>query len=124
MLKIYELTDRHFGWDERPSPASERQSLDYLLDRALRAQGLVSLDSICHLDANPKPAIRFALPVLVDEEIVAAIDLKTDREKRKLRIQKWSWVGPGSPRAHKRCIEEALHCFECFQLTHQAPDNV
>ncbi|MEA2882433.1 MAG: hypothetical protein QOH32_1689, partial [Bradyrhizobium sp.] len=27
----------------------------YLLDRALRAQGVVSLDSICHLDAPAKP---------------------------------------------------------------------
>src|SRR5215471_6595392 len=48
MLKTYELMDRHFGWAERPDAASERQSLDYRLDRALRAQGLVSLDSICH----------------------------------------------------------------------------
>ncbi|MFX5252931.1 crosslink repair DNA glycosylase YcaQ family protein, partial [Acinetobacter baumannii] len=37
----------------------------------------------------------FALPVLVDDEIVAAIDLKTDRQSRKLLMQKWSWVGPG-----------------------------
>src|SRR4029077_21026984 len=47
MLKTYELMDRHFGWDKRPKPASERQVLDYLLDRALRSQGLVSLDSVC-----------------------------------------------------------------------------
>ena len=58
MLKTYELMDRHFGWNERPKPASERQILDYLLDRALRAQGLVSLDSACHLDAPRKPAMR------------------------------------------------------------------
>ena len=31
---------------------------DYLLDRALRSQGVVSLDSVCHLDAGRKPAIR------------------------------------------------------------------
>ena len=35
----------------------------------------------------------FALPVLVGDEIVAAIDLKTDRERRKLLVQKWTWVG-------------------------------
>ena len=34
----------------------------------------------------------FALPVLVGDEIVAAIDLKTDRERRKLLMQKWTWV--------------------------------
>ena len=35
----------------------------------------------------------FALPVLVGDEIVAAIDLKTDRERQKLMMQKWTWVG-------------------------------
>ncbi|MDP3408668.1 winged helix-turn-helix domain-containing protein [Bosea sp. (in: a-proteobacteria)] len=57
MLKTYELTDRHFGWDKRPTPASERQVPAYRLDRALRAQGVVSLDSICHLDAPSKAAV-------------------------------------------------------------------
>jgi uncharacterized protein YcaQ len=198
MLKTYELMDRHFGWGTRPRPASERQILDYLLERALRAQGLVSIDSVCHLDAKRKKAIRrlieagvrrkelvpvtldgagevehwvlpqtldidpepaeelvhilspfdpliiqrkrlqlffdyehrfeaylpkekrvfgyLALPVLIGDAVVAAIDLKTDREKRKLQIQKWTWVGRGSPRLHKRRIEEELHRFERFQL--------
>ena len=58
----------------------------------------------------------FALPVLVGDEIVAAIDLKTDRAQRKLLVQKWTWVGPGSARSHKRRIEEELHRFERFQL--------
>jgi uncharacterized protein YcaQ len=198
MLKTYELMGRHFGWEKPPRPVSEREQTAYLLDRGLRAQGIVSLDSICHLDAPRKAAIRklidakvrrrelvavavanaekvehwalpqaldtipephqapvhllspfdplviqrkrlqhffsyehrfeaylpkakrvfgyFALPVLVDEAIVAAIDLKTDREQRKLLIQKWTWVGRGSSRAHKRRIEEELHRFERFQL--------
>jgi uncharacterized protein YcaQ len=58
----------------------------------------------------------FALPVLVGDAIVAAIDLKTDREKRKLEVKKWTWVGDGSPRLHKRRIEEELDRFERFQL--------
>jgi uncharacterized protein len=168
----------------------------------LRAQGVVSLDSICHLDAPSKAAIRrliearvrakemvpvalegagkqehwaraetlertnegdpglvhilspfdpliiqrkrtelffdyghrfeayvpkekrlfgyFALPVLVGPDIVAAIDLKTDRKNRKLLMQKWNWVGKGTARAprkeFKRRIEEELHRFERFQL--------
>ncbi len=204
MLKTYELMTRHFGWDKPPKPASSTETTAYLLDRALRAQGVVSLDSICHLDAPSKAAVRrlidarvrakemvpialegagkqehwtrtetleqpasegegglvhilspfdpliiqrkrtelifgyghrfeayvprekrlfgyFALPVVVGEDIVAAIDLKTDRKAKKLLMQKWSWVGKGAAKAprkeYKRRIEEELHRFERFQLT-------
>jgi uncharacterized protein YcaQ len=207
MLKTYELMTRHFGWDKPPKPASVSETTAYLLDRALRAQGIVSLDSICHLDAPRKAAVRrlidarmrrqemvpvalegagkqehwaraetlewhnlasvaegdpglvhilspfdpliiqrkrtelffdyghrfeayvpkekrlfgyFALPVLVGEDIVAAIDLKTDRKNRTLLMQKWSWVGKGTARAprkeYKRRIEEELDRFERFQV--------
>jgi uncharacterized protein YcaQ len=196
MLKTYELMDRHFGWDTPPKPASARETAGYLLDRALRSQGVVSLDSICHLDAKSKPVIRqliesrvrrqelvpvelpgagkqehwaqpdaievsdaselvhilspfdplmiqrkrahlffgyehrfeayvpkekrrfgyFALPVLVGQDVVAAIDLKTDRKKQALLVQKWSWVGNGRRTGLKRRIEEELHRFEQFQL--------
>src|SRR5882762_4793886 len=208
MLKTYELMTRHFGWEKPPKPASVAETTAYLLDRALRAQGLVSLDSICHLDAPSKAAVRrliearvraremvpvalegagkqehwarpetlerqtlasggegdpglvhilspfdpliiqrkrtelffdyghrfeayvpkekrlfgyFALPVLAGSDIVAAIDLKTDRQNKKLLMQKWSWVGKGAGRGaqrkdYKRRIEEELHRFERFQL--------
>jgi uncharacterized protein len=198
MLKTYELTKRHFAWEKLPKPASETEVLKYLLDRALRSQGVVSLESACYLDAPRKPAIRrliearlrrgeliavdlegagklqhwvppdlldadpapaedlvhilspfdplirerkrlqlffgyehrfeayvpkakrvygyFALPVLIGEEIVAAVDLKTDREQGKLLVQQWTWIDNRSRRSHKRLIEEALHRFERFQL--------
>ncbi len=202
MLKTYELMERHFGWQRPPKPASAREITQYLLDRALRAQGVVSLDSICHLDAPSKPAVRrlietkvrrkelvpvalegagkqehwalqetleaaseaaadlvhilspfdpliiqrkrthlifgyehrfeayvpkekrrfgyFALPVLVGDDIVAALDLKTDRQNKKLLLQKWNWVGAGAAKSSrkdlKRRIEEELHRFERFQL--------
>ena len=51
MLKTYELMTRHFDWDRLPKAASETEILSYLLDRALRSQGVVSLDSVCYLDA-------------------------------------------------------------------------
>lgn len=203
MLKSYELTGRHFGWRTRPKPASERQTLDYLLDRALRSQGVISLDSVCYLDAKRKPAISelidtrvrrrelipvalegiektafwlapetfetggdpaeplvhilspfdpliiqrrrlkqlfgyehrfeayvpkekrafgyFALPVLIGDQIVAAIDLKTDRTQRKLLVQQWTWTDRGAPRRHKRLIEQELHRFERFQLASIRP---
>jgi uncharacterized protein YcaQ len=197
MLKSYELMERHFVWEGKPKPASERQIIDYLVDRALRAQGLVSLDSICHLDAKRKGAVRatiearvrrgelvpvtveaaqnvehwatpetlepflprdperphilspfdpliiqrkrlkmffdyehrfeaylpkerrvmgyFALPVIVGDAVVAAIDLKADRVKRTLLIQQWTWIGKGA-RRHKARIEEELQRFEQFQV--------
>jgi uncharacterized protein len=202
MLKTYELMARHFGWDKPPKAASVAEAMSYLLDRALRAQGIVSLDSICHLDAPSKKAILrliaqrvrrnelvpvalegagkqehwarpqvlqqareadselvhilspfdpliiqrkrthlffdyehrfeayvpkekrrfgyFALPVLVGSDIVAALDLKTDRANKKLLMQKWSWVGKGAKgdarKDLKRRIEEELDRFERFQL--------
>ena len=58
--------------------------------------------------------------MLVGEDIVAAIDLKTDRKEKKLLMQKWNWVGKGAAKAPrkelKRRIEEELHRFERFQL--------
>src|SRR2546421_12499695 len=61
----------------------------------------------------------FALPVLVGEHIVAALDLKTDRKKRQLLVQNWHWIGGaarGAGNRLKRRIEEELHRFEQFQL--------
>lgn len=65
----------------------------------------------------------FALPVLVGDDIVSAIDLKTDRKAGELLVQKWSWVGQaagrGARRDLKRRIEEELHRFERFQLAEE-----
>jgi hypothetical protein len=44
------------------------------------------------------------------------MDLKTDRANQKLLVQQWTWVGQGSPRRHKRIIEDELHRFERFQF--------
>ena len=58
----------------------------------------------------------FALPGLIGDEIVAAIDLKTDRENGALIVQNWTWVGAGNSAARKKKIDEALDRFERFQL--------
>jgi uncharacterized protein len=76
MLKTYELMQRHFGWERPPKPASAREVLGYLLDRALRAQGLVSLDSICHLDAPSKAAIRRLIEARVRRSELAPVALE------------------------------------------------
>ena len=198
MLKTYELMNRHFGWERPPKPASEREVHAYLLDRALRTQGVVSVESACYLDAPRKPAMRrliesrvrrgelvpvelegagkwqhwarpevldpaihpaqeavhilspfdplviqrkrlagifdyehrfeayvpkekrafgyFAQPVLVGDDIVAVLDLKTDRERGKLLIQKWTWLAKGGRAALRQEIERELDRFERFQL--------
>jgi uncharacterized protein len=198
MLKTYELMTRHFGWERLPRAATERESLNYLLDRALQSQGIVSVESICHLDAPRKPAMRrlvesrvrrnelipvqlegageslhwvrpdtldaipgpaqelvhilspfdpliiqrkrlrlffdyeyrfeayvpkhkrvfgyFCCPVLIGDRIIAALDLKTDRSRQELLVQRWNWIGRGPSRAHKQQVETALHKFEQFQL--------
>jgi hypothetical protein len=54
--------------------------------------------------------------VLIGDEIVALLDLKTDRARQKLLLQQWTWLGKSSRRSHKKPIEEALHRFERFQL--------
>ena len=58
----------------------------------------------------------FTHPVLIGDEIVAVLDLKTDRARRKLLVQSWTWITKGERRLRKRRIEEALHRFERFQL--------
>src|SRR5712672_820523 len=76
MLKTYELTTRHFGWDRLPKAASASEETAYLLDRALRAQGIVSLDSICHLDAPSKPGVRRLIEARVRRKELVAVALE------------------------------------------------
>jgi uncharacterized protein len=63
MVKTYELIDRHFGWERRPRPASETQMAAWMLDRALRAQGVVSFASIAALGIGGR---RKAIAALVE----------------------------------------------------------
>lgn len=65
MLKTYELSTRHFGWARPPRAATPAECDAYVLERALRSQGIVSLDSVCHLEPSRKPAIR----TLIEREL-------------------------------------------------------
>src|SRR5450432_1095968 len=76
MLKTYDLMTRHFGWDKPPISASATETSSYLLDRALRAQGIVSLDSICHLDAPSKAAIRRLIEARVRRRELLSVALE------------------------------------------------
>lgn len=199
MLKKYELTDRHFDWEKRPKAASPKEVTEYKLERALRSQGVISLDSAAYMEkAAPKNEILksievrvrkgtlipvevkglervhfwakpellespqenvnslthilspfdplviqrkrfhmffdydhrfeayvpkekrrygyFALPVIIGDQAVAVLDLKTDRQKQKLLIQQWSWLGKHKTKVNKQLIEQQLERFEKFQL--------
>src|SRR5262249_41126041 len=76
MLKTYELIDRHFAWDKPPRPATERETTAYRLERALRSQGVVSLDSACFSDAPSKAATRRLIAGLVRRRELVPVALE------------------------------------------------
>jgi hypothetical protein len=107
MLKTYELTERHFGWDTRPRPASERQIVGYLLERALRAQGLVSVDSVCYLDAKRKPAIRRSIEASMRRKELVPVTLDGAGKVE-------HWVRPEALDVDAGPTEEMVHILSPF----------
>ena len=79
MLKTYELTERHLGIEKLPKPASKRDIDRYHLGRALRAQGIVSLDSVCFNATHAKPP--------VDKPAIAALIAREVRAKRLVEVR-------------------------------------
>lgn len=84
MLKKYELADRHFNWDKKPKVASEKELNEYQLERALRAQALVSLDSICHLEPSRKPAMKALIQKQMDQQELIPVHIEGSE-----KIQHW-----------------------------------
>jgi hypothetical protein len=107
MVKTYELMTRHFGWDHLPRAATERETLNYMLDRALRSQGIVSLDSICHLDAPRKPAMRLLLESRVRRKELIPLQLEGAG-------QMLHWVRPDALDAIPEPAEELVHILSPF----------
>lgn len=85
MLKKYALTDRHFNWKVKPKPASEKELNTYLLERALRSQALVSLDSICHLEPSRKTAMNALIQKQVSKQDLVPIQIEGSE-----KIQHWA----------------------------------
>ena len=103
MLKTYELIDRHFGWEKRPAPATERQVTAHRLDRALRAQGVVSLDSICHLDAPAKAAVAELIAARVRRRELVPVALEgaaTQAHWAPAALLEAAFVPPDGDRIH------------------------
>jgi hypothetical protein len=78
MLKSYDLTARHFGWERLPRAATPRETLDYVLERALRSQGLVSVDSVCYGGIASRPAIRSLIETKVRRRELVPVDFAGD----------------------------------------------
>ena len=198
MLKKYELTERHFETLEQTQIPTEEEVFSYKLDRELRAQGIVSIQSMmpltykadkvrmeklvrewekegklisvqipgiagehwmtkkesqakadfnenlvhilspfdplvynrkrfhfffnhdyrfeAYLPKNKRTYGYFALPVIIGSELVALIDMKTDREKGELLIQQWTWMIKKPSRKVKNLIEDRIGEFEKFQF--------
>lgn len=206
MTKHYERIERHFGWDRRPAAATPREEAAYRLDRALGAQGVITLESATYLendrrvavaaeiarrfregklvpvsveDAIPQGWIRpedlelgatlspgdperisilspfdplviqrkrlrtlfdydygiecyvpapkrkfgyFSLPVLAGEKMVARLDLKADRENRKILRQSWHWEKHVSDKRGLRSrIDARIEEFAKFQFANHSP---
>jgi uncharacterized protein YcaQ len=104
MLKTYELMSRHFGWERPPQPASERETLDYLLDRALRTQGLVSIGSACYLDPRRKPAMRRLIEASVRRNELVPVEIEGIPH----------WARPEALEAAPERAEERVHILSPF----------
>lgn len=202
MLKKYELTERHFqNFDEANDEIripTENEVFTYKLERELRAQGIVSIQSMmpmtykvdklkmekiirtqesdgkiikvqipgltdehwmsakenkakanfnenlvhilspfdplvynrkrfhfffshdyrfeAYLPKDKRKFGYFALPIIVGSELVALIDMKTDRERDQLLVQQWTWMIKKPTRKIKGLIEERIGEFEKFQF--------
>ncbi|MBV9531151.1 MAG: AlkZ family DNA glycosylase, partial [Bradyrhizobium sp.] len=97
MLKTYELIERHFGWDKPPKAASPTEIAAYLLDRSLRSQGIVSLDSICHLDAPSKPGVQREIDARLQRGDLVAVALKGAKQDHWARPEVLEQKGDGAP---------------------------
>jgi uncharacterized protein len=107
MLKTYELMQRHFGWDKPPKPASARETTAYLLDRALRAQGVVSLDSICHLDAPSKPQVRRLIEARLRRSELVPVALEGAGKQE-------HWAEPATLENQATAASELVHILSPF----------
>jgi uncharacterized protein YcaQ len=107
MVKTYDLTGRHFGWSGQPKPATERQVTAYKLDRALRSQGIVSLDSICHLDAPSKKAVRELIDSRVRRKLLVPVAIEgADKVPH--------WAGPATLEATATEPPSLVHILSPF----------
>lgn len=107
MVKTYDLIERHFG-DGLPKPASDSQYAQYLLDRALRCQGIVSLDSICYGGLKWKPKVQSLINGAVRRKELLPVEIEGGEGVR-------HWVAPEAlERATGGAAEDRVHILSPF----------
>ena len=89
-----------------PKAASESERTVYLLDRALRSQGVVSLDSICHLDAPRKAAMHKLISSRVRRKELVPVALDGSRYAH--------WAAPEMLDAPLDLVEDIVHILNPF----------
>jgi uncharacterized protein YcaQ len=81
--------------------------LDYLLDRALQSQGIVSVESICYLDPPRKPAMRRLVESRVRRKELIPVQLQGAGESV-------HWVRPDTLDAIPDPPQERVHILSPF----------
>jgi Uncharacterized protein conserved in bacteria len=108
MLKKYDLTKRHFGWDKYPKAATANEVYEYHIDRALRAQAVVSVDSIAHLEKAPhKKEILKRLEQRVKKGLLEKVEIAEGSKEI-------FWADPKQVAKKTELHEELVHILSPF----------
>ena len=101
-----------------PTLAHILSPFDPLIIQRKRTSAFFGYDHIfeVYIPKEKRKLGYFTLPVLIGDEIVAGLDLKADRQDRRLLIQAWHWMGKGNEVDHKAIIEDQLDRFSKFQF--------
>lgn len=80
MLKKYDLTDRHFEWKSKPSAVKKVDYLNYLINRSLKSQGIISLDSVCYLNSKLKQEVMAIIDLRIKRKELVEINIESDNK--------------------------------------------
>ncbi|MFZ3229684.1 MAG: crosslink repair DNA glycosylase YcaQ family protein [Pseudobdellovibrio sp.] len=82
IIKKYALTKKHFNWNSKPKATTKNEYANYILQRALKSQGIISLESACYLEKEMKKSIseliqeKIKTHELIEIELIQAKNCK------------------------------------------------
>src|SRR5260221_9191472 len=97
----------HFGCNKGPKASSELEEIEYLVERALRSQGIVSLASVCFLKEQRKQAILAIIRRKVRRKELVPVALEGAGKAE-------HWVPPEAIEAQREPSEEGIHILSPF----------